>query len=312
MKVGAWAATSSVSVLTSLMDSVLDNSVALLNFLAVRQAVRQADRFHRFGFGKVEPLASLVESVFLVGVAIMIVIEAIDRFGHPHSIARAEWGIGAMAGVIVLTGGLVLYQRHVVRLTGSLILRADSVHYSTDILTHLGIILSLALSGLGGLLWVDALFALGIAIYLAWNARSIFIDALGALLDRELCDEERHKIRNLALSHPEVHGVHDLRTRSSGDRLFIQLHVEMAPDLPLRDAHRYAEETIDVILAAYPNAEVQVHEEPVGMPRHRSWCRQAGLPTPEFAGEYGGIPPEPGERREKPLTGSKIHGDLVE
>jgi len=288
VKVGAWAVTDSVSVLTSLMDSVFDNAVGVMNFLAIRQALRPADRSFRFGFGKIEPLAALAESVFLAGVAAMIVVEAINRFGHPYPVTHAGWGIGAMGVVIVLTGGLVLYQRHVIRLTGSLVVRADSLHYATDIVTHLGIIASLLLSGMVGTVWVDPAFAVGIACYLIWNAKGIFGESLAIILDCEISVEERHKIRDAALSHPQVHGVHDLRTRSSGAQIFIQLHVEMDPDLSLRDAHRYAEETIDCILVAFPNAEVQVHEEPVGMPRHRSWCRKAGLPPANFAGEHGG------------------------
>lgn len=287
LKVGAWVVTDSISVLTSLMDSVFDNAVGLMNFWAVRQALRPADRFFRFGFGKVEPLSALAESVFLVGVAIMIVIEAIERFGHPYPVAHTDWGIGAMVGVIFLTGGLVLYQRHVIRLTGSLVVRADSLHYSTDIVTHTGIIASLVLSGMVGAVWVDPAFAVGIALYLVWNAKGIFVESLGIVLDRELTIEDRHKIRDIALSHPQIHDVHDLRTRSSGRQIFIQLHVEMDPDLPLRDAHRYAEETIDRILAAFPDAEVQVHQEPTGLPRHRSWCQKAGLPPAAFPGEYG-------------------------
>jgi len=284
MKFGAWAATSSVSVLSALMDSILDSAMGLINFLAVRQALRPADRGHRFGYGKAEPVASLAQSAFIIGVAIVISFEAIDRFTHPFPIDNAAWGVAAMAGVVALMGGLVLYQQHVIRLTGSLVVRADSLHYKADVMMHIGIIVSLLIAGVGGVAWVDSAIALVIAVYLAWNAKSILMEALDVLMDRELSDEERHHIRAIALSHPEVHDVHDLRTRSSGDQLFIQLHVEMAPAIPLRDAHQFAEEVIDSLLEVYPNAEVQIHQEPVGMPRHRSWCRGAGLnPTP---GEY--------------------------
>jgi ferrous-iron efflux pump FieF len=283
MKIGAWAMTDSMSVLTSLMDSILDCSVGVTNFTAVRKALSPASRSHRFGFGKIEPLAALAEAVFLFGVAIMILIEAVDRLRYPHPVANTEWGAWAMAGVIVLTGGLLAYQRHVIRLTGSLVVRAEAIHYTTDVVIHVGIIISLLLTGLAGMTWVDSAFALGVAVYLALNAKTILGESVGILLDRELSDAERHKIRDLALSHPEVKGVHDLRTRSAGPQIFIQLHVEMNPDLSLHDAHRYTEETIDIILAAYPSAEVQVHEEPVGMSRHRSWC---GMTGPVIPGQY--------------------------
>ena len=190
-----------------------------------------------------------------------------------------------MVGVIVLTGGLLAYQRHVIRMTGSLVVRAEALHYTTDIVIHAGIIVSLLLSGLAGMTWVDSAFALVVAVYLAWNAKAILSESMGILLDRELSDDERRKIRDLALSHPEVQGVHDLRTRSAGAQIFIQLHVEMNPELSLHDAHQYAEETIDLILADYPSAEVQVHEEPVGLPRHRSWCGGVG--------QHSGLAPTP-------------------
>ena len=276
MKLGAWVMTDSVSVLTSLMDSILDCSVGMINFMAVRKALSPANRFHRFGFGKIEPLAALSEAVFLLGVAIMILIEAIDRFRYPHPVANVDLGAWAMVMVIAMTSGLLLYQRQVIRKTGSLVVRAEAIHYMSDVAIHLGIIISLLLSGLAGMTWVDSAFACSVAAFLSWSAKAILGESVGILLDRELSDDERHNVRNLALSHPEVKDVHDLRTRSAGAQIFIQLHVEMNPDLPLRDAHQYAEETIDLILAAYPGADVQVHEEPVGMPRHRSWCGGAG------------------------------------
>ncbi len=285
MKVGAWALTHSVSVLSALMDSVLDSIMAIVNFMAIRKALIPADRFHRFGFGKFEQLAALAQAAFIIGAAFVIVFEAIDRFIHPHEVGNAEWGVAFIVGVLILLTGLALYQQHVVRLTGSIVVRADSVHIKGDVLMHLGVIISLLIGSMGGIPWADSAIALCIAAFLFWNAKGIFNESLGILLDRELSDEERHKIRDIALSHPHIHGVHDLRTRSSGERMFIQLHVEMAPDIPLKDAHSFAEEAIDSILETYPNAEVQVHQEPLGMPRHRSWCREAGLqPTP---GEYG-------------------------
>nr|CAV30750.1 Cation efflux protein [Magnetovibrio blakemorei] len=289
MKVGAWLATGSVSVLSALMDSILDNVMGVVNFLAVRRALQPADPAHRFGFSKFEPLASLAQSAFIIGAAIMIAFEAVDRFLHPHSIEHADWGIASMVGVIVLMVGLVAYQQKVIRLTGSLVVKADSLHYKADVMMHVGIVVSLLIASAGGVAWIDSVIALIIAAYLSWNAKEILGEAISILLDHELSDEVRHQIRNIALSHPCIHDVHDLRTRSAGDQIFIQLHVEMDPDLSLKDAHRFAEEAIDKILEVFPNAEVQVHQEPLGMPRHRSWCRKAGLhPSP---GEFGEAQP---------------------
>lgn len=271
IKVTAWIATGSVSVLSSVMDSLLDNTMALINFLAVRQALYPADREHRFGHGKFEPLASLAQSAFMVGVAIMIMIEAVDRLSHPQPIGNMELGIGAMVLVIVLIIALVIYQQHVIRLTDSIVVRADSLHYKSDVMMHIGIILSLVFAGALDIHWADSAFALGIALFLLWGAKGIFVEALNILVDRELPEEKRSRIREIALSHPEVHDIHDFRTRSSGDQIFIQLHIEMDPEMKLSAAYQVAEDVIDNILQTFPNAEVQVHQEPQGMPRHRSW-----------------------------------------
>ena len=300
IKVGAWFMTGSVSVLTSLIDAILDNAMGLINFFAIRQALRPADREHRFGHGKFEPLASLAQSTFIFGAAAMVIFEAVDRLYNPQTVTNTELGMGAMVLVIVMMVGLVLYQQRVVRLTGSLVVRADYLHYRADIMMHASIIVSLLISGVLGIAWVDAVFALAIAAFLLWGAKDIFIESFNILSDHEFPDEERHRIRDLALSHPQVHDVHDLRTRSSGEKAFIQLHIEMDPDINLTMAHQFTEEVIDKILAVYPDAEVQIHEEPVGAPRHRSWCRRAGLPPPKFAGEYGGLVPEdPPEQQKK-------------
>jgi ferrous-iron efflux pump FieF len=276
IKIGAWIATGSVSVLSSVMDSLMDNVMGLVNFLSVRQGSRPADREHRFGYGKLEPLASLAQAAFMVGVAIMIMIEAVDRLSHPQPLENADLGMGAMVLVIAMIIGLVLYQQRVIRLTGSIVVRADSLHYKADVMMHGAIIISLLLTGRLGIEWADSAFAFGVALFLLWGAKGILIEALNILVDRELPEEERLRIRGIALSHPEVQDIHDLRTRSSGERVFVQLHMEMAPEIRLSRAHEAAEDVIDGILEVYPDAEVQVHEEPLGMPRHRSWCGGQG------------------------------------
>ncbi|MFN3077432.1 MAG: cation diffusion facilitator family transporter [Alphaproteobacteria bacterium] len=287
LKAATWLATGSVSVLSVLMDSVMDTFMGLLNYLAVRQAQKPPDRRFRFGYGKMEPLASLAQSMFMIGAALAIAMEALYRLFTPYRVAHADIAIGTMVVSLALTGGLVLYQRHVIRLTGSTVVRADSLHYRTDMLMYVGVIVSLLFSGIRGIGWADPVIALAIAAYLAASAKGILVESTEMLLDKELPIEDRRRIHAIALAHPSVRAIHDLRTRLSGENVFIQLHAEMDGDLPLIASHQYTDEVIDLILEAYPNAEVQVHQEPIGMPRHRSWCHKAGVVPPRFPGEYG-------------------------
>jgi ferrous-iron efflux pump FieF len=291
VKLTAWVFTGSIGVLTVAIDSLADMVMSLVNFLAVRKGSKPADKNHRFGFGKYESLAGLIQSTFLFGMAVIIMFEGVDRLFHPHQIVNMEWGIGAMIISLILIAAVVLYQQYVIRLTNSIVVRADSLHYKSDIMMNGAIIISLLLSEKAGIPWIDSVFAILIALYLLWGAKGIFIEALNALMDTEFPDEIRRNIRDIALSDPDVLGVHDLRTRSCGDNKFIQLHIEMDPDINLSKAHQTTERVIDCILEVHEGAEVQIHEEPVGMPRHRSWCHKKETIYTKNQGEYSGIYP---------------------
>ncbi len=204
--------------------------------------------------------------------AVIIMFEGVHRLFHPHQIVNIDLGIGAMIISLILIVAVVLYQQYVIRLTNSIVVRADSLHYKSDIMMNSAIIVSLLISEMAGIPWIDSIFAILISLYLLWGAKEIFIEALNALMDKEFPDEVRRNIREIALSDPAVLGVHDIRTRSCGDNKFIQLHIEMDPEMNLSKAHHVTERVIDNILKVHAGAEIQIHEEPVGMPRHRSWC----------------------------------------
>ena len=265
IKVVAWLLTDSVSVLSSLIDSVMDVLASLINLLAVRQALQPPDKEHRFGHGKAEPLAGLGQSAFIAGSAALLTIEAVRRLFHPQPVAAVEVGIGVMLVSIVLTIALVTLQRYVVRKTNSAAVSADALHYQTDILLNGSVIASLALSHWLGWYLADPLFAIAIAVYLLRGAWLISRRALDALMDREFPDDERTRIRDIALSHPEVTGMHDLRTRQAGIRQFIQLHLEMDGDKRLGEAHEIADEVEAWIRDIYPGAEVIIHQDPEGL-----------------------------------------------
>jgi len=265
IKLGAWLATDSVSVLSSLVDSVLDSIASLINLVAVRHALTPADREHRFGHGKAESIAGLGQAAFIAGSAAFLIFESVRRFVTPQEISHGNIGIGVMVVSVVLTFLLVRYQMHVVRQTGSTAIGADSLHYRGDLLVNIAIIVSLILSTRLAMTWIDPLIAIMIAIYIVYNAWLVARDALNALMDREFPDEDRQRILDIAMAHPQVKGAHDLRTRRSGVQPFIQLHLELDGAMTLHDAHIISDQVEADIIAAFPGAEVIIHQDPEGL-----------------------------------------------
>lgn len=268
-KFGAWMMTDSVSLLSTLIDSLLDAAASLVNLFAVRHALQPADKEHRFGHGKAESLAGLAQAAFISGSAAFLLIEAGGRLFNPQDIQRTELGYAVMAVSIVMTMGLVAFQRYVVKKTGSLAISADSAHYQMDVLVNISVVISLVLVSQLGWTYADPLFAIGIAAYIVWGAWEIGYEAYHVLMDRELPDEDREKIYAIAVSHPDVNGMHDLRTRTSGPNVFIQMHLEMDRDILLIRAHEISEEVMFKVEAAFPNAEIIIHEDPEGVDERR-------------------------------------------
>lgn len=265
IKLGAWAYTGSVAVLSTLIDSTLDAAASLVNLWAVSHALTPADREHRFGHGKAEPLAGLGQAAFITGTSILLLIEATSRLFEPVAIERGEVGIAVMVVSIVLTGALVRYQKHVVAKTGSVAISADSLHYAGDVLINGAVIVSLLLAMYLGWNWADPVFAVAIAAFLMWNAWTITRSSLDMLMDRELPEADRDRIRILCRSHPEVRNMHDLRTRLSGQQGFIQLHLELDANLPLYKAHDIADEVERAIMEEFPKFEIIIHQDPAGL-----------------------------------------------
>lgn len=273
-KLGAWFLTDSVAVLGSLIDSALDAGASLVNMFAVRHALTPADREHRFGHGKAEALAGLAQAAFVAGSAAFLFLETIGRLRRPHVIEAGEIGIVVIAVSIVLTLLLVLFQRYVIRRTGSVAIRGDSLHYRGDLLMNLAVIAALVLSSQYGMPLADPLFGLAVGAYLVYGAWSIFREARDHLMDRELPDEVRRQIREIAGAHPKVLSLHDLRTRSSGINTFIQLHLELDPDMSLIEAHEISDEVEAMIRAVFTEAEVIIHQDPYGVEEERPSFRR--------------------------------------
>jgi ferrous-iron efflux pump FieF len=265
LKIFGYAATDSVSLLSSLLDSLLDLGASLLNMIAIRHALVPADAEHRFGHGKAEPLAGLGQAAFISGSGVLLLLEAGRRLLAPQPVSHPELGIAVIAVSMVGTFVLVAYQRYVVKRTGSIAIDADSLHYRGDLLVNGSVIASLALSGVLKSPYLDPVLGAAIALYILWNAWQILAGAVTQLMDRELPDADRDRIRAIALGHPEVRAVHDMRTRSAGPQTFIQLHLEMDGGLTLRRAHDVSDAVEAEIVAAYPSAEVIIHQDPEGL-----------------------------------------------
>jgi ferrous-iron efflux pump FieF len=268
-KVAAYLLTGSVALLSSMLDSLLDAGASMINLVAIRHALVPADREHRFGHGKAEPLAAVGQAAFIAGSAAFLAFHAVGRL-----VEHGDIGIAVMVFSILTTLALVLFQRHVIRRTGSFAVRADSLHYVGDLFVNVSVIVALLLAVWWGWDAADPLFAIGIAAYILFTAWQIFRGALDMLMDRELPDEMRARIRKIALENPRVKSVHDLRTRAAGQAIFVQLHLEMDPDLTLRVAHEVADAVEVAIMTAFPGAEVIIHEDPEGVEEIRPTAGQ--------------------------------------
>jgi ferrous-iron efflux pump FieF len=262
LKLVAWGLTDSVALLSSLVDSLLDGLASLVMLLAVRHSLTPADREHRFGHGKAEPLAALAQASLITGSAGFLVVEALRRLFDPEPIAHGDLGIGIMVFSLVATFALTRFQNHVVARTGSVAIRSDALHYLSDLLMNAAVILALVLTSRFGLTYADPVLALGIAAFILRSAFQIGRDAYNMLMDRELPDEERRRILDLVRRHPDVLGIHDLKTRAAGRTAFIQLHLEIDGSMTLYRAHAIADAVEAELQTAYPGAEVTIHQDP--------------------------------------------------
>jgi len=212
----------------------------------------------------------LAQAAFIAGSAVFLIVEAGQRLVRPTVVDNETLGVGVMLLSIALTFSLVLGQRYVIRRTGSVAIGADALHYKSDLLLNLGVIAALLFSTQLGWAIADPLFAIGIAVFILWSAWEILAGSLNLLMDRELPEADRERIRQTANANPAVISIHDLRTRSSGTQLFIQFHLELDGKLSLVEAHEIADDVMREVERAFPNAEVLIHEDPHGVSEQRA------------------------------------------
>lgn len=269
VKVWAWVATGSISLLTSAADGLVDVVASTVTFAGVRYAAMPADRGHRYGHGKAEAVAAFVQALLLAGAAVGLAIESVQRLFVPQALNQTGFGIWVIVGSSLAAAGLVGMQTIVVRRTGSTAIAADRAHYVTDVSVNIAVLIALLLEQLLGWSRADAIGALAISLYMLWNARGMAVHALFQLLDRELDEADRARIEAAVLACDGVQGIHDIRTRDSGDRIFVEFHVEVDGALTVEEGHAISDNAEKAVQRLFPSTDATAHLEPAGIKDER-------------------------------------------
>ena len=269
LKYYGWVTTTSVSLLGSLADSLIDFLASVFVFVAISYSILPADAKHRFGYGKSEGLAAFVQSL-LIGISgIYVCFEAIKRLLNPSQINQPSTAIWIILVSIVLTLALVMYQKYVVKKSKSIAIESDRYHYLTDTYINLSVLFSIAITGWTRFVFIDALVGLLISGVILYTSVTLLKKSFKILLDQEIQSDDRDRIREIALDHPKVLGFHDLRTRDTGRKYIIQFHLELDPNMSLLESHEITDEVTDNVLKLYPDSELIIHTDPLGIDEER-------------------------------------------
>lgn len=269
LKVAAAVYTGSLAVLSSMIDSLADIFASSITFVAVKFASMQATDDHRYGFGKAEAISALVQSAFVAGSGIFVLYDGIMRLFMRKTVGDPDFGIVVMVISLAATTALILFQKYVAKRTNSLAIAADSAHYTVDVVTNLAIIATLVVVKFWGIYWFDTVTALAVAGYLLLNAYKLACGAVSVLTDAELSDDIRKKVCRIVMENPFSQGIHDLRTRDLGGAYMFEFHLELDGDLPLSAAHEMTETVEDNLLDEFPNAQIIIHQDSVGVKEDR-------------------------------------------
>ena len=265
LKYYGWVATTSVSLLGSLADSLIDFLASVFVFIAISYSLLPADAKHRFGYGKSEGLAAFIQSL-LIGISgIYVCFEAIKRLLNPSPISQPSIAIWIVLISIVLTLTLVMYQKYVVKKSKSMAIESDQYHYLTDTFINLSVLFSIVITGWTRFVFIDALVGLLISGVVLYTSVTLLKKSFKILLDQEIQSDDRDRIKEIALDHPKVLGFHDLRTRDTGRIYIIQFHLELDPDMSLLESHEITDEVTDSVLKLYPDSELIIHTDPLGI-----------------------------------------------
>jgi ferrous-iron efflux pump FieF len=265
LKYYGWVTTTSVSLLGSLADSLIDFLASVFVFVAISYSILPADAKHRFGYGKSEGLAAFVQSLFIGISGIYVCFEATKRLLNPSQISQPSIAIWIILVSIVLTLALVMYQKYVVKKSKSIAIESDQYHYLTDTFINFSVLFSIAITGWTRFVFIDALVGLLISGVVLYTSVTLLKKSFKILLDQEIQSEDRDRIREIALDHPKVLGFHDLRTRDTGRKYIIQFHLELDPNMSLLESHEITDEVTDNVLKLYPDSELIIHTDPLGI-----------------------------------------------
>lgn len=263
----AWAAlsTGSTAMLGSLADTALDLVASLATLAGVWVAAQPDDEKHRFGHGKAEALAAMFQVVLISISALTLAFRGIEQFISGARTEAAGEGIGVSLIAMAATLALLAWQRHVIRRTGSLAISTDHVHYQSDLLLNLAVIGALVLDQYAGIAGSDPVFGVLIALWLLWGGWGASRAAIEQLMDKEWPEEKKAHFIEVLGRHPELRGVHDLRTRTSGNRDFVQFHVWVDAKMTVAEAHEVMDEIEAKLHAEFPDVEILIHPDPDGL-----------------------------------------------
>lgn len=261
IKLYAWLSSNASVMLATATDSLLDLFASASNLLILKVALAPADDEHKFGHGKAESLGSLFQASFITGSALLLALNGVDRLMNPVAIEQPSLAVTVTVFTLVVTLSLVMFQYFIVKRTGSLVIKADMLHYKSDLLLNVSVLAALVLSQYQ---WTsaDGLFTLLIAVYLLFSAKQILTESLAQLMDKELDAEDKAIIKNIIAKEPQAISIHELRTRKSGPKTFIQFHLVLADDLPLVTAHAIGDKLEDEIKQHFSPCEVLIHHDP--------------------------------------------------
>ncbi len=259
LKLYAWVITDSLSLFSSLLDSSFDVAVSIINLLAIRYALKPADDEHPYGHESIEDIVGLLQGAFIIGSACFIFYEALQRFFKPVTVSDNTLGIIIMIISVILSIILVIYQRLIISKTHSKVVEADSVHYLSDILSGLLVIISLTFSQKLGFGYIDSIFAIIISLYISFSAFKIARRSYDNLMNKEISVEDKNRIVEIIKSNNKIFGFHNLKTRYSGSKIFIQFDIELEGSITLKAAHDISDEITHAILWEYPNTEIIIH-----------------------------------------------------
>lgn len=263
IKTYAWIMTESQSILASLIDSLLDISASVINLIAIRISLTPPDDNHRFGHEKFQDLAIFSQSMFFFASCLFILFSSFKALISGSVVVNEQIGINVIYICIILTFGLVCFQSYVVKKTHSKIIEADKLHYFSDFMTNIMVVVSIYLSD--KFWYLDALVGVGIAAYIMYGSYKLLRLAIRNLADEEFPQTDKEKVLKIVSASSHVKGVHELKTRYAANKPFIQFHLELDGNLTLIQSHEIADSLMDSLLAEFPDAEITIHQDPVGL-----------------------------------------------